>query len=153
MNKKVMKPLVLSVLFLAALIFFSITTNQDNKDLTAGMPEATLPVVQFYQDGTSVARLHGYLTQMDVTAMRDSVVPVDKKRKLPMTVDTYGSTVDNIRYEIRSLNGERLVARSDVTDYDTGPDVRKEGNKLLHQADADTEPLCKGVHGICAPVS
>ena len=119
MNKKVMKPLVLSVLFLAALIFFSITTNQDNKDLTAGMPEATLPVVQFYQDGTSVARLHGYLTQMDVTAMRDSVVPVDKKRKLPMTVDTYGSTVDNIRYEIRSLNGERLVARSDVTDYST----------------------------------
>ncbi len=119
MNKKVMKPLVLSVLFLAALIFFSITTNQDNKDLTAGMPEATLPVVQFYQDGTSVAQLHGYLAQMDITAMRDSVVPVDKKRKLPMTVDTYGAAVDKIRYEIRSLNGERLVARSDVTDYST----------------------------------
>lgn len=117
MNKKAIKPVVLSVLFLAALIFFSITTNQDNKDLTAGMPEATLPVVQMYQDTTSIAQLHGYLTKMDVTAMRDTVIPIDKERQLPMRVDTYGKKVDAIRYEIRSLNGERLVARSDVTDY------------------------------------
>lgn len=117
MNKKVIKPVVLSVLFLAALIFFSIITNRDNKDLTAGMPEATLPVVQFYQKDTSVAQLHGYLERMDVAAMRDSVVPVDKKRLLPMTIDTYGKKIDEIRYEIRSLNGERLVARSDITDY------------------------------------
>lgn len=117
MNKKVMKPVVLSVLFLAALIFFSIITNRDNKDLTAGMPEATLPVVQLYYGDTGVAQLHGYLAKMDVTAMRDSVVPVDKQRLLPMTVDTYGQEINEIRYEIRSLNGERLVARSDVEDY------------------------------------
>ncbi len=117
MNKKVIKPVVLSVLFLAALFFFSVITNRDNKDLTAGMPEATLPVIRLYQGKTDVAQLHGYLDKMDVTAMRDSVVPVDKTRLLPMTVDTFGREIEEIRYEIRSLNGERLVARSDVTDY------------------------------------
>ena len=37
MNRKVIKPVVLSGLFLAALIVFSIITNQDNKDMTTAM--------------------------------------------------------------------------------------------------------------------
>ena len=41
MNRKVIKPVVLSGLFLAALIVFSIITNQDNKDMTTAMKEAT----------------------------------------------------------------------------------------------------------------
>ena len=47
MNRKVIKPVVLSGLFLAALIVVSIITNQDNKDMTTAMKEATLPIVQF----------------------------------------------------------------------------------------------------------
>lgn len=54
MNRKVIKPVVLSGLFLAALIVFSIITNQDNKDMTTAMKEATLPIVQFYEDRKSV---------------------------------------------------------------------------------------------------
>ena len=39
MNRKVIKPVVLSGLFLAALIVFSIITNQDNKDMTQVFPD------------------------------------------------------------------------------------------------------------------
>lgn len=53
MNRKVIKPVVLSGLFLAALIVFSIITNQDNKDMTTAMKEATLPIVQFYEEITA----------------------------------------------------------------------------------------------------
>ena len=116
MNRKIMKPVVLSVLFLAALIVFSITTNQDNKDMTTTMQEATLPVVQFYEGTNSVAQLHGYVAEMNASAMRDSIVAVDHTRLLPMKVNTYGQTISRIRYEIRSMDSSRLVAKGDVED-------------------------------------
>lgn len=119
MNRKVIKPVVLSVLFLAALFVFSVITNQDNKDMTATMAEASLPVVQMYEGENSVAQLHGYVSKMDTTAMRDGIVPVDHNRVLPVTVNTYGRTIDSIRYEIRSLDGERLVAKDTVTAFNT----------------------------------
>lgn len=124
MSKKVIKPVVLSVLFLSALIVFSITTNKDNRDLTTAMSEATLPIVEFYQEGTSIAQLHGYVSSMDITGMRDTITPVDNERLLPMTVLTYGRKIDGIRYEIRSMDGERLVAKNEISNYE------KNGNEI-----------------------
>ena len=61
MNRKVIKPVVLSGLFLAALIVFSIITNQDNKDMTTAMKEATLPIVQFYEKSEALLMKSGVL--------------------------------------------------------------------------------------------
>ena len=109
MNRKVIKPVVLSGLFLAALIVFSIITNQDNKDMTTAMKEATLPIVQFYEGNNSVAQLHGYVSEINITMMRDGIVPVDHTR-LPLKINTYGLIIRGIAYEFRSLAVSRLVA-------------------------------------------
>lgn len=119
MRKYIIKPVVLSVLFFVAVVFFSVITNKDNKDLTTTLSEATLPVVEFYEGETPINELHGYVSKMDSTAMRDTITPVDDKRILSMAVATYGRKIDGIRYEIRSMDGERLVAKSDVSDYKT----------------------------------
>ena len=110
MNRKVIKPVVLSGLFLAALIVFSIITNQDNKDMTTAMKEATLPIVQFYEGNNSVAQLHGYVSEMNITKMRDGIVPVDHTRLLPLKINTYGQKIRGIAYEIRSLDDSRLLS-------------------------------------------
>ena len=114
MNRKVIKPVVLSGLFLAALIVFSIITNQDNKDMTTAMKEATLPIVQFYEENNSVAQLHGYVSEMNITKMRDGIVPVDHTRLLPLKINTYGQKIRGIAYEIRSLDDSRLVAKGNA---------------------------------------
>ena len=114
MNRKVIKPVVLSGLFLAALIVFSIMTNQDNKDMTTAMKEATLPIVQFYEGNNSVAQLHGYVSEMNITKMRDGIVPVDHTRLLPLKINTYGQKIRGIAYEIRSLDDSRLVAKGNA---------------------------------------
>ncbi len=124
MRKQIMKPLVLSVLFFVAVIFFGVITNKDNKDLTTTLSEATLPVVAFYEGDTPINELHGYVNKMDSTAMRDTITPVDDQRILPMSIATYGYKIDAICYEIRSMDGSRLVAKSDVTDYKT------DGNRI-----------------------
>ena len=50
MSKKVIKPIVLIVVFIAALITFCITTNKGNKDMTTKQADATLPVMSFNLD-------------------------------------------------------------------------------------------------------
>ena len=115
MRKQIIKPVVLSVLFFVAVVFFSIITNKDNKDLTTTLSEASLPVVEFYQGDTPINELHGYVTKMDSTAMSDKITPVYEHRILPMSVDKYGNKIDGIRYEIRSRDRQQLVANSDVS--------------------------------------
>lgn len=55
---------------------------------------------------------------MNAASMRDTITPIGKDRKLPVTIQTYETSVDAISYEIRSLDGERLIANADVNSYD-----------------------------------
>ncbi len=117
MKKAMLRPLVLIFVFLEAVFIFSIAANQSNEDLTTNMAEATLPVLRFYYQDMEINELHAYRTPMEVNAMRDSIMPVMEDRQLPISISTYGNAVDGISYEIRSLDGERLVADSEVQDF------------------------------------
>ena len=90
MKKKIVKVMVMAALFFGALITFSITMNQDNQDLTTTMSEASLPVMYFYHGDTQINELHGYVKPMDMTAMRDSITPIDDDWQLPLLIRTDG---------------------------------------------------------------
>ena len=117
MNKKIIKPLVLVGVFIVSILIFNISMNRVNEDLTTSMSEASLPVMSFYYGENQINELHGYVSKMDERVMRDSIIPIDSSRILPMEIATYGISVDKIHYEIRSMDGERLVAEADVDDY------------------------------------
>lgn len=113
MNKKAVRPIVLASVFIVAVIVFGILTNKVNTDSTTTMGEATLPVMQFVYDDTNINELHGYTQEMDILSMRDGLVPMDEDRSLSLEILTYGNKVENLRYEIRSLNGTRLLLEED----------------------------------------
>lgn len=117
MGKKLIKPIVLIVVFIAAIITFCITTNKGNRDMTTSMSDASLPVMYFNNNGIKINELHGYTKEMNAAQMRDSIVPIDDSRKMSITVSTYGKAVDNISYKIRSIDGSRLVADDEVSDF------------------------------------
>ena len=117
MRKSTIKIIVLPVIFIVAVILFSIMTNQTNEDLTTEMANATLPVVTLYENQTAVNELYGYTGEMDAAYMRDTITPVDESRQLPVTIQTYQTAVDKISYEIRSMDAKRLIANADVTSY------------------------------------
>ncbi len=110
MKKKVIKPIVLFVVFIGALITFNILTNQTNEDLTMAMEEASLPVIYLMQGDYLGNEMHGYVKPMNPVKVRDSIMPIDSERKLAVRVDTYGANLEEVTYEIRTLNGERLIA-------------------------------------------
>lgn len=143
MSKKVIKPLVLVIVFLVATIIFDIAANKVNEDLTTSMSEATLPIMSFAYNGIEINSLHGYVGEMDSLAMRDTVTPLAENRILPMKISTYGNSVDKIHYEIRSIDGERLVAETDVDDYGTAGNVVSADLKIQNLLEPEAEYLMK----------
>ena len=69
-----------------------------------------------------MGELHGYRTQMDACYMRDALIPLDSKRKMDLTINTYGYDVDSVSYEVRSLDTQRKIADTKVSDWN------KDGN-------------------------
>ncbi len=117
MQKGIIKAIVLSAIFFVAVAVFSIVTNQVNEDLTTEMADASLPVLSLYSDNTEINELHGYTTEMDAAFMRDTITPISADRILPVKITTYFKDIEGITYEIRSLDGERLVADARIEDF------------------------------------
>ncbi|MCR5641165.1 MAG: hypothetical protein K6G04_07435 [Lachnospiraceae bacterium] len=78
-----------------------------------------MPTISMTALGTEVNELHGYVNEMDACYMRDAVIPLDESRVLPMKIHTYGAKISSISYEIRSLDTERKIAETELTDYET----------------------------------
>lgn len=118
MRKRVIKAVVLTVIFFGAIAFFGITSNQVNEDLTTEMADATLPVIRLYTDNIEINELHGYTKEMDSAFMRDTITPISENRILPVGISTYGNDIETISYEIRSLDGKRLVANAQIEAFE-----------------------------------
>lgn len=141
MSKKVIKPIVLIVVFIAALITFCITTNKGNKDMTTKQADATLPVMSFNLDKIKINTLHGYTTEMDPTKMRDCVIPISDDRKLSLSISTYGMAVDSISYKIRSMDGKRLVADDEISSFSNKDNTIQADISMPNVMDENTEYL------------
>lgn len=133
MNKKWIKPLVLAIVFIGSLVSFSLVTNKSQTDMTTSLAEATLPVVSFSYQGTTVNELFGYVNEMVDTNMRGNITPVGDDRMLHIVVDTDGVEVSELQYEIRSMDGTRLVVKNTTKDFS------RAGNQL--KADVELENI------------
>ena len=133
MNKKWIKPLVLAIVFIGSLVSFSLVTNKSQTDMTTSLAEATLPVVSFSYQGNTVNELFGYVNEMVDTNMRGNITPVGDDRMLHIVVDTDGVEVSELQYEIRSMDGTRLVVKNATKDFS------RSGNQL--KADVELENI------------
>lgn len=109
--------MVLLVIFFSALVFFSILTNKENRDLTTTMEEASLPVMQTVFKDTVMNEMYGYTREMDALFVRNGITPLDENRMIHMKLLTYGREIDSISYEVRSIDGETLLVNNEITDY------------------------------------
>ncbi len=122
MKKGIIKAVVLLLAFFAAVITFGYFTNQNSVNLTVEMSEATYPVLTMYYKDYSVGQLYGYRDAMEDTSIRDTLTVVNADRQLSVVIDTYGTAVDELGYEIRAMDSNRLIANRVCTDYETNED-------------------------------
>ncbi len=173
MGNVIKRAAVLVGIFLAAVgvyFFASLNTMEQSETVYTAMEEPTLPVVYtalFQQSaGEAVSdatgfldveknRLTGYRQEMDITVARDTLTVLPEDRQLKVYFQGYGVSPLKIAYEIRSLDLERLVERTELEGWNSQGDVIEavlpiqnlltEGNEYLLHIIVETE-LHGGVH-------
>ena len=123
MKKAIIKGIVFGLTFFAALFIISKIMNQGNHDMTAEMAPADYPVIYMGMNGVRYNELHGYAQAMDTAYMRDTITALDEERTTEFTIGTYGQSVREIAYEVRSVDGERLIENTVVTEYTESADT------------------------------
>ncbi len=117
MKKICIKTAVWIVTFFLSILILSSFMNQGNTDMTVEMGKATLPLVYMSQGGERINCLHGYVKEMRGSTMRDTITPLGTGRNLSITVEKLGRHIKNMSFEVRSVDGERLVEATDITQY------------------------------------
>lgn len=121
MNKKRwIKAGVLTAAFLIAIVVSSLITNRGTADLTVDLGDPTLPRISFLVEGKDVNKLAGFVDDMDITAMRDTITPLENNGTLKMTFEESGNAIQEVHYEVYSLNGEDIYDKSEVKDLSEG---------------------------------
>lgn len=123
MKKRIIKAGVLIAVFIAALVISSLVINSGTEDEIVDMGAPTLPRISFTVDGTEVNPLFGYVQDMDITAMRDTITPLGADGSLTMNIEDDGNDISDIRYEVYSLDGEDMYADGEADVPDEGEQV------------------------------
>ncbi|MDO4261141.1 MAG: hypothetical protein Q4C82_03610 [Eubacteriales bacterium] len=109
MKKKMIRCATVLLAFLAGIGFMSYMTRMGNRDMTGEMAEAALPVAYAEKDGVLYNEMHGYVEAMDGSSMRDCIIGVSDDHRLELAVEKYNARIESLSYEVRSLDGSRLV--------------------------------------------
>lgn len=120
MKKTIVKIITLILSFLLGIVTMSYIFNKGNLDLTAHMPEAELPVLYVEEQGELINPSYGYTGKIDAACLRSAIVPLYGDRIVQIAMETYGTEIRKVSYEVRSTDMERLIQNGDVEHTDAG---------------------------------
>lgn len=114
MLKRIIKAGVLTAVFVVTLIVSSMVVNRGTDDEIVDMGAPTLPRISFMLEGSEINALAGYVDEMEITAMRDTITPIGTNGTLQMMIDPEGNKISRIVYQVYSLNGSEVYKEGKV---------------------------------------
>lgn len=139
MNRVWIKRAVAVVVFVISIFVIDFILNRDNSEITTEMPKATLPIVSVLADDYKINTMYGYTSRREEAYTKDSITPISEDRKITLLVDTYQADIASVAYEVRSVDGERLIEGSDITVLQKMPDQIRFSIQLKDLTDEKTE--------------
>lgn len=124
MKKIIYKGIVLIVLFAAIIGAVFFINREKREKVRIIMGEPVLPVVRLLGSSNGgnmdieINELFGYRQQMDAKYMRDTITPVGENRQLTARVKNEDNYVMAAGFELRSVDCERLIEKTELTDND-----------------------------------
>ncbi len=114
MKKTLIKAAVFVCTFFISLFVISKIMNHGNTDMTAEMSPATFPLIYMNIGGERVNCLRGYSQEMEGSYLRDTITVVPEGRTVQFEIEKYDAIISAISYELRSVDGERLIENGEV---------------------------------------
>lgn len=102
------------------------------------MQAASLPLIRLTcREGCS-NELHGYSRQMEPASMRDVITPLSSQHQIQVSVE-HAQSVDRVFYEVRSLDGGRLVEDGEITGWSMADNTMTTQLRLSNLVDDGNE--------------
>ena len=139
MKFPVLKSIVFGTVFLIALIVFTLITNRGNMDMTAKMEDATLPLIYLDVNGREVNCLAGYREKMQVAYVQECITPLPTDRTLNFKLVENGLDIKALAYELRSVDGQRLIENGVVQEFKEEEGSIQAGIKFKDLLEEETE--------------
>lgn len=117
MTRNWIRRIIILLVFVVSLIGFSVGMNKGNTDMTIEMPEASFPIAYITIDDQKINEMHGYARRMNAATLRDTLTPIGEDRELAFQIDLYEQEIGEVRFEVRNMDGTRLIEDTRVTDY------------------------------------
>ena len=118
MKKNIIKIATCIGIFILTIFITSQIINEGKTDLTSEMKEATLPVVSLVTLEGLANEMPGYTMDMQTEFIRDSITQMSSTRKLSFQIDTRGTEISTIAYELRNIAGDRLIENDTLDDFE-----------------------------------
>lgn len=116
-KKGIIRATILAVVFCAAIFVFSHLINKGDEDMSADMESATLPRISFVTEGYEVNSLAGYVTDMEITSLRDTVTPVSGY-ELCMNVKAYEQEIEKISWQVYTMDGRECLQKETIKEVE-----------------------------------
>ena len=98
--------------------------------MSTDMGSATLPRISFNTNGYEVNSLPGYVTDMELTSMRDTITPVTDNN-LTMNLQSFDEQVEKMTWQVFSLDGEECLQKETVHSVENTMNLQFNGNGML----------------------
>lgn len=116
--------ILFGIFVLAVLVYFIWNRGRMNQTDTTytALEDARLPVVYVSMYGREMNPMHGYCQDMGNAVARERLTVLPEDRALPIHVAHGTGAVLAVRYEIRSLDLQRLVENTELETWETEED-------------------------------
>ncbi|MCR5835021.1 MAG: hypothetical protein K6G88_00765 [Lachnospiraceae bacterium] len=126
-----MKKIIIALLIIIALgsvTAVGIMINRDNKEKVevdtpkeVGYKEVRLPKINAYLKDKRIGVIKGYVDEMNISMMRDNLVVASQSdRNVSFDITDENNNILSARYELRTVDGDRLVDGGDIENYAKG---------------------------------
>lgn len=141
MKRVINKIIILSLVFIAAMVLLFFKSNNEIENEPVTMGKATLPIMSIKQGESYINTLRGYTMSMEAKYMRDSITPVSSDRKVNITINNCENMIISAEYEVMSMNAEKVYQKSEIKDFNTSPDTTEMQVTLDNTIASDEEYL------------
>lgn len=121
MSRNWIKRIVAVVVFLISMFVIDFIMNRETSEITMDMPKATLPVVSVKVEGYKINTMYGYTSKREESFTKDNITPISSNREIALVIDTFDAKIDSISYEVRSIDGQRLIEEGEVRTLQSMP--------------------------------
>lgn len=137
MLKQIYRIIVLTIVFVASLYYFSKDIKEVvfNIDNTTSMAEATFPLVSLRTEDRVVNLLHGYSSNLDANSIREALLPIGSNQVYEVMINQEKYDIKKLNYELRDFTQNELIEKGSVSVFED------EGDMKIARINLDSELL------------